>query len=87
MFYSMSIKLKTGTKELRDYLRQNGFNVYKHNHANVFIAEDANEEDLSSFTHYQCIYNNSTPPPQEVFKKLAEKSQKDKVLGFSLIYQ
>ena len=87
MIYIVSVKLASDSKELRMYLRQNRFNIYRYNRAGICTDYNEQEDGVAShYTHYQCVYNGDTPPSQAVFKRLYEEP-KEIVLGFQITAQ
>ena len=91
MQYIVSVKLSAKSKELRAYLRLKQFNIYGFNRTGAIDNADKPHNNPiklpHQWTHYQCIYNDTNPPPQEVIKKINEGLSRGTVLGYNIIVQ
>lgn len=83
MAYSISVKLKPRSKELRKFLRQNDFYIYSRDHLGRLVSNyDDQVDEPNKWLHYECMRSGQLNPPQAVIKRIDEA----RILGVVIEY-
>ena len=88
MAYSISVELKPNSKDLREFLRQNGFHVYGQNYFGEFTANFNNQSDESGkWLSFTCIRSGQLSPPQAVIKRIDDELIHGAVMSYNISVQ
>lgn len=85
MYYNISVKLKSKSKNMRSYLRKNGFKIYSRDHFGILLANhEDDEEDPAKWAEYECVRGSNLKPSQELMQKLDDEITHGMVTSYQI---